>query len=130
MFSITLIEEIKQTVHYWDTDYHWPAKWKGVKTLYRVTDDHECRHLLQRVSKSQRVEYLLEKDWFQWTALKFLALQGRKEVATTMLQLLDSQEDKDKVITSGMNNDRETALYWACSVGMVRMLLDTLSLPS
>ena len=55
----------KQTAHYWKTDDHWPTKWKGIKTLHQVTDERECRRLLAKVSKSQRVEYLFQKEWFQ-----------------------------------------------------------------
>ena len=117
----------KQTAHYWDADYYWPAKWKGVKTLHQVTDKRECRCLLQKVSKSQRVEYLLQKDWFHWTALHVMALTKRKCVAEMVLKSLDSQKDRDKVITSGMKNGGEIPLHWACSVDMVRLLLDTLS---
>ena len=117
----------KQTAHYWKHDGQWPTKWNGVKTLHHVTDEQECRHLLQRVSKSERVEYLLHKDWFQWTALHVMALRGRSDIAEIALQSLDSQEDRVKIVTCGMRNGGETALHWACSVGMVRLLLDTLS---
>ena len=117
----------KQTAHYWEHDGQWPTEYKGVKTLHHVTDDQECRHLLQMVSKSQKVEYLLHEDWFQWTALQVMSLRGRSGIAEIALQSLDSQEDRVKIVTCGMRNGGETALHWACSVGMVRLLLDTLS---
>ena len=117
----------KQTAHYWKRNYHWQTKWEGVKTLHHVMDGRECRHLLAKVTKSQRVEYLLQKDWFKWTALHVLALKKKKDVAEMVLESLDSQKERDKVITFGMQNDGETPLHWACSVGMVRLLLGALS---
>ena len=117
----------KETAHYWRDDYWWPTSWNGLKTLHNVTDERECRRLLQRISKNQIVEYLLHKDWFQWTALQVMSLRGRSSIAEIMLQSLEYQKDMDEVITHGMSNGGETALHWACSVGMVRLLLDTLS---
>ena len=56
-----------------------------------------------------------------------MALKERSGIAEITLQSLKCQKDRNKVITCGMRKGGETALHWACSVAIVRLLLDTLS---
>ena len=56
-----------------------------------------------------------------------MSLRGRSGIAEFLLQYLECQKDRDKVITCGLINGGETALHWACSVDMVRLLFDSLS---